>query len=142
MCISQTSSSIEDNSGADLSVLTPYVKSNVKLLDKMKNFPIAGFVLSWIFFVPTTLYEVFFAFYNTPSSSVSKFRFFIFVVMVIIMIMIVCFSVLDSTYSATTKTSLGRWSIANDVKNWIIMRKWIRLFVNSQENNRSKLPKS
>jgi len=54
---------------------------------------------------------------------------------------IVCFPVLGSTCSrTTTKTLLCRWSILIDVKNWIDMRNWKWLFVNSQENNRTILP--
>jgi hypothetical protein len=55
MCISEVSSSIEDNSRAYPSVLTPCVKSNGKLPNGIKNFLIAGFVLAYILFVPPTL---------------------------------------------------------------------------------------
>ena len=62
-------------------------------------------------------------------------------IIIIIIIIIQFVFLLVITFSwATSKSSLGPWSIANDEKNWTVMRKWIRCTVIGHEYNRGMLP--
>jgi len=101
----------------------------------MKIILIVGFLLSYVLFLPPSLVK-YFTFFSLHAVVFRKkclhFK-----------ASGDCFSLLDSTCSrAAPETPLGLGSIANNVKNLILMRNWKRLFVNCHENNRPILAKS
>ena len=122
------------------STWTPCVISSSKQPDTMKYFCIAGLDLPYISFVRPIMCEIIYVLYRTPWSSVRKFWVLVFDYYYCYYYSI-CFSLHDITCSwEISETSLGLWSISNDVKNWTIMRKWIRFSVIGREYNRPILP--
>jgi hypothetical protein len=82
----ETSWQIEDSSRTEPAVLTPCVISSGKLAAKIKNHLITGFVLAFIFFVPSTYVKYFTSILPHAMVFRKKFHIFMFVMKRVIII--------------------------------------------------------